>query len=70
MAECGAALRRELLMSGRPSAAADKAARWLSAGHGSAADAARRFGLSPSQARRIAARVGVPKRPRGRPRAA
>ena len=54
-------------MSGRSSAAADKAARWLKAGHGTAADAARRFGLSPDQARRIAARLGIAPRPAGRP---
>lgn len=56
-------------MVGRPSAAAERAAKWLAAGHGSAAEAARRFGLSPDQARRIAARVGLPALPRGRPRA-
>jgi len=54
-------------MPGRPSAAADRAAKWLRAGHGTAAEAARKFGLSPSQARRIAARVGLPARPAGRP---
>lgn len=56
-------------MPGRPSAAADKAAKWLAAGHGSAADAARKFGLSPDQARRIAVRVGMAPRPAGRPAA-
>ena len=57
-------------MSGRPSAAAEKAAKWLAAGHGTAAEAARKFGLSPRQAQRVAASVGLPARPVGRPRLA
>lgn len=55
-------------MSGRPSAAAEKAAKWLAAGHGTPAQAAQRFGLSRSQAQRIAQRLGV-SLPPGRPRA-
>jgi hypothetical protein len=56
-------------MSGRPCAAAENAALWLAAGNGSAAEAARKFGLSPAQARRIAARAGIAPRPVGRPAA-
>ena len=54
-------------MSGRPSAAAEHAKRWLAAGHGTAAEAARKFGLSPGTGRRIAASVGLAPRPVGRP---
>lgn len=56
-------------MAGRPSAAAERAARWLAAGHGTAADAARKFGISPRHAQRIAASVGLAPQPVGRPRA-
>ena len=56
-------------MAGRPSAAAERAAKWLAAGHGTAAEAARRFGLSARQAQRIAARVGLAPQPVGRPAA-
>lgn len=55
-------------MPGRPSAAAEKARRWLAAGHGTPAEAARKFGLSPSQARRIAASIGMAPQPVGAPR--
>lgn len=54
-------------MAGRPSAAAERAAKWLRAGHGTAAEAARKFGLSARQAQRIAAQVGLPAQPVGRP---
>ena len=56
-------------MAGRPSAAAEKAAKWLAAGHGTPAEAARKFGLSPRQAQRIAAAAGLAPQPVGRPRA-
>ena len=54
-------------MTGRPSAAADLARAWLTAGKGTAAQAARLFGLSPRQAQRIARQVGLPAQPVGRP---
>ena len=55
-------------MSGRPSAAAVRAARWLASGRGTPAEAARKFGISPRQAQRIAASEGLAPRPVGRPR--
>lgn len=54
-------------MAGRPSAASERAAKWLLAGHGTAAEAARKFGLSPRQAQRIAAKVGLAPQSVGRP---
>lgn len=54
-------------MTGRPSAAAERAARWLKAGHGTPAEAARRFGLSPRHTQRIAAGIGIASQPVGRP---
>ena len=54
-------------MAGRPSAAAEKAAKWLAAGKGTPAEAARKFGLSPRQAQRIAAAQGLAPQPVGRP---
>lgn len=58
-------------MPGRPSAAAERATRWLgteiAAGRApTPGDVARRTGLSLRQARRLCAAAGV-KRPRGRP---
>jgi hypothetical protein len=55
-------------MAGRPSAAAERARKWLAAGHGTPAEAARKFGLSARQAQRIAAAAGLPPQPVGRPR--
>lgn len=54
-------------MAGRPSAAAEKAAKWLAAGSGTAAEAARKFGLSARQTQRIAAKAGCAPNPVGRP---
>lgn len=54
-------------MAGRPSAAAEKAAKWLAAGNGTPAEAARKFGLSARQAQRIAAAAGLAPQPVGRP---
>ncbi len=56
-------------MPGRPSAAAaaDKAQAWLAKTGGAPAEAARLFGLSPQQARRIARKLGMTPKPIGRP---
>ncbi len=56
-------------MAGRPSAAAERARKWLAAGNGTPAAAARKFGLSARQAQRIAASAGLAPQPVGRPRA-
>jgi hypothetical protein len=61
-------------MPGRPSAAAEKAAKWLAAGIAAGLprthpEAARRFGLSLDQTARIWAKLGQPPLARSRPRA-
>ena len=57
-------------MSGRPTAAAEMAGVFMELGLGTPAQAAREYGLSVSQTRRIARRLGLPPQPRGRPRSA
>lgn len=59
-------------MAGRPSAAAERATRWLAAEVAAGrmptpADVARRYGLSARQSQRLCAQAGIVRSP-GRPR--
>lgn len=61
-------------MAGKPSAAGARAARWITAEIKAGrtptpAAIVRRYSLSPSQARRLAAKAGLPPQPVGWPRA-